>query len=188
MKIISAEFVKGIVGPDELLSSELLQIAFIGRSNVGKSTLLNTLMQRRDLVKTSAKPGKTKEINYFVVNNQFYFADLPGFGFASVSQEDREKLRKLILWYLLDTKIKNRKTVLILDPRVGVSATDMEILEGLKEQGQEVIIVANKIDKLNQSERHSALKDILEITQNSNVIPFSSQTGEGREELLKAII
>lgn len=178
---------KGIVGPDELLSSELLQVAFIGRSNVGKSTLLNTLMQRKNLVKTSAKPGKTKEINYFIVNDSIYFADLPGFGFAKVSQADRENLRKLILWYLLETTIPKRKTVLILDSRVGVSATDMEILEGLKEQGQEVIIVANKIDKLKQGERHHALKDILEITQNSNVIPFSSQTGEGREQLLKVI-
>jgi len=187
-KITSAEFVKGIVGQDELLSSEALQVAFIGRSNVGKSTLLNTLLQRKDLVKTSAKPGKTKEINYFNINKTFYFADLPGYGFATASREDREKLRQLILWYLLDTKIANRKTVLILDSRVGVSATDMEILKALREAGQEVIIVANKVDKLSQSERHHALKDILEITQNHEVIPFSSETGEGKDALMNKII
>src|SRR5680860_237306 len=109
MKITSATFVKGITGPDEIMDSKLPQIAFVGRSNVGKSSLINTILNRRNLVKTSSTPGQTRQINYFLINEKYYFVDLPGYGYAKMSKVNQAKLLELILWYLLDTEIPNRK-------------------------------------------------------------------------------
>lgn len=188
MKITSAKFIKGIVGPDPIFLSDMPQIAFVGRSNAGKSSLINSLLGRRELVKTSSMPGKTRQINYFLINEGFYFADLPGYGFARISQADREKLKDLILWYLLQTKIQNRKTVLIIDAKVGMSATDMELLDAMRARRRgEVIIVANKIDRLNQKARAAVLRDISEFAEDLEIYPYSSKTGEGKEKLWQRI-
>src|SRR6266571_3946091 len=99
MKVTSAQFVKSITGTDEIITDGIPNIAFIGRSNVGKSSILNALMGRKDLARTGKKPGKTTEANFFFVNRTHYFVDLPGYGYAAPKPTDREKLRKLIIWY-----------------------------------------------------------------------------------------
>lgn len=187
MNIKSAEFVKGVVGEDRILEENKLQVAFIGRSNVGKSSVINSLVGRKNLVKSSARPGKTKEINFFLINEKIYFVDLPGYGFAKASFQQREKIRQLILWYLNNAQIKNRKTVLIIDAKAGVTKLDMEMLEILNEHNYEFIIVANKIDKLKRNERSKKLKEILEKSGNENVVFYSAKSGEGRDKLLSKI-
>src|SRR3990167_7680582 len=106
MKIISAKFVKGITGTDDILYDGIPQIAFVGRSNVGKSSVINSLVNQNELVKVGKKPGKTTEINFFIINNKFYFVDLPGYGYAELSPIEKEKIRKRMLWYLLESGAK----------------------------------------------------------------------------------
>ncbi len=187
MNIKSAEFVKGVVGEDRILEENKLQVAFIGRSNVGKSSVINSLVGRKNLVKSSARPGKTKEINFFLINEKIYFVDLPGYGFAKASFQQREKIRQLILWYLANASIKNRKTVLIVDAKAGVTKLDLEMLEILNERKYEFIVVVNKIDKLRRGERNGKLKEVLEKSRNKNVILYSAKSGEGKDKLLGRI-
>jgi len=187
MNIKSAEFVKGVVGEDRILEENKLQVAFIGRSNVGKSSVINSLLGRKNLVKSSARPGKTKEINFFLINEKIYFVDLPGYGYAKASFEQREKIRQLILWYLNNTQIKNRKTVLIIDAKAGVTKLDMEMLEILNEHNYEFIVAVNKIDKLRRGERGRKLKEVLMQSGNENIILYSAKSGEGKDNLLGKI-
>ncbi len=187
MKIISAEFKKGIRGSDRILSEPNLQVAFIGRSNVGKSSLMNCLLNRIDLVKSGKIPGKTLELNFFLVNNKFYFVDLPGYGYAKMSGEVREQLAKMIQWYLFDTEVLNRKVVLVIDAKTGPSDMDLEMLSLLRYHNRETIVVLNKIDLLNQKERHAQLKAIEAQTLGAELIPCSTKTKEGREEILTRI-
>jgi GTP-binding protein len=188
MKIKSAEFIKGVVGEDEILQDEIPQIAFIGRSNVGKSSVINSLVNRKDLAKSSAKPGKTKEINIFLINRAFYLIDLPGYGFAKASLEDRENLRKLIYWYLFYSTIEQKKVVLIIDAKVGVTEYDAEILRRLEDREQNIIVIANKIDKLKNSEYKKSLAAIQEKVGKHKVIPYSSEKKIGIGDLTDAML
>jgi GTP-binding protein len=188
MDITSAQFIKGIIGTDPLIDDIKPQIAFIGRSNVGKSSVINTLVKRKDLVKSSSEPGKTKEINYFLINDKWYFVDLPGYGYAKVTDKQAEKIRKMILWYLFDTEIPSKKVIVILDAKVGITNFDQEILEYLSKYQIPTIIVVNKIDKLNSGEKVKQLKQISLESNNIQVVPFSAKTGEGRLELFNQII
>ena len=115
MNITSASFVTGIIGTDPILKEKHPQIAFVGRSNVGKSSVINSLVMRKDLVKSSSMPGKTREINFFLINKAFYFVDLPGYGFARMGAKGAEKIRKLILWYLGSGEARVKLVVLIID-------------------------------------------------------------------------
>ncbi len=186
-KILSAEFVKGIIGTDDILTDETPQIAFIGRSNVGKSSVINSLLQRRNLAKSSSTPGKTQQINFFSVNGNVYFVDLPGYGFAKLSKEKREKLRKMILWYFAESGASSKKVALIIDAKVGPSDFDVEMYNFLKNLELDVVVVANKSDKLNQSSRIKNLKLITNLLSQSNVILYSAKTKEGREDLLSQL-
>jgi len=187
-KILSAEFIKGIIGTDDILTNGIPQIAFIGRSNVGKSSVINSLLQRRNLAKSSSTPGKTQQINFFLVNNNVYFVDLPGYGFAKLSKEKKEKLRKMILWYFTESESNSKKVILIVDAKVGPSAFDIEMSDFLKSLDLDVIIVANKSDKLNQSQRAKNLKSIIKLLIQDNVILYSAKTKEGRDELLEKLL
>ncbi|MDF1498253.1 MAG: ribosome biogenesis GTP-binding protein YihA/YsxC [Patescibacteria group bacterium] len=188
MSIKSAEFVKGVViGADRILEENKLQVAFIGRSNVGKSSVINSLVGRKKLVKSSSTPGKTKEINFFLINEKIYFVDLPGYGFAKASFEQREKIRQLILWYLISVEIANRKIVMIVDARVGLTKLDLEMIDILNENGHEFIIVANKEDKLKRSERSKKLKEIYKKAGGKKIIFYSAKSGEGKNEVLASI-
>src|SRR3990167_3085191 len=119
MIISSAKFVKGITGTDDILYDGIPQIAFVGRSNVGKSSVINSLVNQKELVRVGKKPGKTTEINFFLINNKFYFVDLPGYGYAKLSPAEREKARKRMLWYLTESEARPL-VVLILDIKAGL--------------------------------------------------------------------
>ena len=133
MKINSAKFVKGIIGSDDILTDGLPQVAFVGRSNVGKSSVINSLAGVEGLVKTGKKPGKTTEINFFLINRQFYFVDLPGYGYAKLSPAEREKTRKRMLWYLTESEARPL-VVLILDIKAGLTEFDGQMLELVEEE------------------------------------------------------
>lgn len=186
MNITSAEFVKGILGTDPILKEKYPQIAFVGRSNVGKSSVINSLVMRKDLVKSSSMPGKTREINFFFINKKIYFVDLPGYGFARMGAKGAEKIRKLILWYLGSGEAKVRIVVLIVDACVKPMPYDKEMADILRAENIPFVILANKIDRLNQTERSHNLKQI-EAHLGSLAVPYSARTHKGREELLEVI-
>lgn len=188
MKINSAEFLKGIIGTDVILTDGVPEIAFVGRSNVGKSSVINSLVNRKDLVKTSNRPGKTTEINFFGINNKkCYFVDLPGYGYAKRSPKEKESIEKLILWYLMYAEVALFKVVLILDSKAGLTAFDEEMIRVLREKGHPLIVVANKIDKLNQKETVAQLRAIKEAAHEAVVVPYSALTTKGSAALLEKI-
>lgn len=161
MEIKNAKFVTSIVDYQPILDEDKKQIAFIGRSNVGKSSLMNFLLNRKSLVKTSSTPGKTKTINFFLVNNDFYFIDLPGYGYAKMSFRDRAELSRLITWFLLKTSAKNRKLVLVIDAKVGITALDEQMIELLQKNNLRFFLAVNKVDKLNQQEIHKLKSELI---------------------------
>ncbi len=176
-EIKKVEFVKGIRGTDDILVDGVPQVAFIGRSNVGKSSTINAVLSKKDLVKVGKKPGKTTEINFFSINNKSaYLVDLPGYGYAKLPPAEREKLRKLILWYFMYAEVKPHVVVLVLDVKVGFSPIDKDMLKTLLESGHRVLIGVNKIDKLNQKEFGVAIKKIQKDAGEITVIPYSSLT------------
>lgn len=181
-KINSAEFKKGIIGTDVILTDGVPQIAFVGRSNVGKSSLVNSLVNRKDLVKVGKKPGKTTELNFFSLNNgKCYFVDLPGYGYAEASAKQKERIEKLILWYLMYSDARPQRVVLILDAKAGLTAFDEEMIRVLREQGHPYLIVANKIDKLNQKETVAQLRAIREAAHEAKVAAYSATEATPRE-------
>ena len=187
MEIKSAKFVKGVVGEDEVLHDGLAQYAFIGRSNVGKSSLINAITDTNDMARVGKKPGKTTEINFFLINNDAYLVDLPGYGFAKASLEARDKLRRLIIWYLTESAARPAKVVLVVDSKVGMTDFDKDTLTVLRDEHHPFIVIANKIDKLTQSEASASIKAIQEIVGEAEVVPFSSQTKRGLSKLYEAI-
>lgn len=186
MIINSAEFVKGILGTDPILGNGNRQVAFVGRSNVGKSSVINSLVMRKDLVKSSSMPGKTREINFFLVNKKFHFVDLPGYGFARMGAKGAEKIRKLILWYLGSGEARVRLVVLIVDACVKPMDYDKEMTDILRAENIPFVVVANKIDRLNQTEKAHSLKAI-ESALGAMVLPYSARVHKGREELLAEV-
>lgn len=187
MHINSAVFIKGIMGTDRLLYDKVPQVAFIGRSNVGKSSVINALVNQKKLVKTGKKPGKTTEINFFNINRgKAYFVDLPGYGYARINPELKEKIRKLILWYIQFSEVKPLCLVLILDVKAGLTSFDQEMVEILSSMNHRFLIVANKIDKLNNKERSVQLAKIAQDAR-TQIIPCSTVTREGVDTLRQNI-
>ena len=187
MKIKSAEFVKGIMGEDEILEDGIPQVAFIGRSNVGKSSVINSIVNRRDLAHSSSTAGRTREVNFFLVNKAFYLVDLPGYGYAKMSLENRDTLRKLIYWYLLYAHVEHRKVVIIIDAKVGVTDYDLEVLRRLDEDGKNVVVVANKVDKIRKSSYVAQMAEIQKAVGAHKVIPYSATGKIGVGELVNEI-
>lgn len=188
MNIKKAEFIQGATGSESLLVDEKPQISFIGRSNVGKSSVINLLVNQKSLVKSSSTPGKTREINFFLIDEKFYFVDLPGYGYAKISLKAREKLRKLILWYFISGEAPVTLTCLIVDSKVGLREFDREMLMVLRDYNIPFIVIANKIDKLTQRELHKSLVSIQnEIGENVEVFPLSAKSGRGKDKLLNEI-
>jgi len=187
MDIKTAEFIRGVIGTNKILKDNKPQIAFIGRSNVGKSSIINLLAQRKNLVKSSSKPGKTRQINFFLINSKVYFVDLPGYGFMKIDLKRKEKIRKLIIWYLFRSNVEIDKIVLIIDAKTGLTSFDEEMLALLKKTERQIIIAANKIDKLKKNDIKKKIIKIQEETGCDNVIPFSAKKKIGREKLLNKI-
>lgn len=187
--IRSVEFLGGMAAsggwrPDPLGP----EIAFAGRSNVGKSSLINTLVRRRKAARVSNTPGRTREINFFAINGAFVFVDLPGYGYARISRAERDAWRPLIEGYLTGSPML-RGVVQLLDARRTPSDDDLLMLEFLARIGTPTLIAATKIDKLSRTERDSRLTAlVLEAgVDREQIIPFSSVTREGRDELAAAI-
>lgn len=173
---LSAKFIKGLVGEDQILVDGTRQIAFVGRSNVGKSSLLNFLFNSRSMVKTSSTPGKTQQLNVFSVNEgQVYFVDLPGYGYAKLSQTDREKIRKRIVWYITEIAANHGATiVLVTDVKVGLTDLDHQMLSLLQEYKVPLIVVANKIDKLNQKDLYAKKVQLAQDLPDETPVVYTS--------------
>ena len=170
--------------PEQLVRDSLPQAAFSGRSNVGKSSLVNALLRRRKLARVSGEPGKTITINYYKVDNKMYLVDLPGYGYAKRSDADRRRFSHLTDGYLYDNE-QLKLIVQLIDLKVGPTSDDITMLNWLEETETPFIIVATKADKPNKTDREKMLAMLEKYCD--TVIPFSALTGEGRDEVMAAI-
>lgn len=187
MKITSAEFVKSAFAPEHWTTDGLPEIAFLGRSNVGKSSLLNSLLQRKGLARTSNTPGRTQSLNFFLINKQIYFVDLPGYGYAKVSKTMRSDWGKMAENYLA----KRDQLVLsiqLVDSRHEPTAQDVQLHEWLTYHDKPSLVVATKADKLSSNELRKNLENINRILTNQAVVSYSSITGKGRDDVWQAIL
>ena len=183
IKNVSLETVCGITS--RLPENTLPEIAFAGKSNVGKSSLINALMNRKALARTSAQPGKTQTINFYNINGAMYLVDLPGYGYAKVAQEVREKWGKLIERYLHGSK-RLRAVFLLIDIRHEPSENDRQMYEWIVYQGYDPIIIATKLDKIKRSQVQKQLKILrtgLGVKPGTQMLPFSALTKQGRDEI-----
>lgn len=182
------EFVKSAYKMAQLPEEPLPEIAFAGRSNVGKSSLINRLVNRNGLVKVSSRPGKTQSLNYFIVDAKLYLVDLPGYGFAKVSKKLQDEWQGLVTEYL-STSPTLRCVVVLIDIRHLLKAQDRELIEWLRSRGRPFIIVYTKRDKLSnneQAKQAASLDAALGLSKQDRVL-FSAKTGEGKDELMAAI-
>ena len=166
------------------------EVAFVGRSNVGKSSLMNRLLGRRGLARTSSTPGRTRAVNYFLVNRRFYFVDLPGYGYAKAGKDDRREWAALVEEYLRHA-LPRMRLILLVDAMVGATPLDVQAYEYLTGLGAEVTVVATKIDRISRGRRLAALRKIqstlgLDATS-TPLIPVSAHSGEGMKELWGAL-
>lgn len=184
IKSVNLERVCGVTS--KLPENQLVEFAFAGKSNVGKSSLINGLMNRKSLARTSSKPGKTQTINYYNVNNRMYFVDLPGYGYAVANEKVKAQWGRLIEDYLYQSK-KIKAVFLLIDIRHAPSENDRIMYDWIVKRGHKPIIIATKLDKIKRSQIAKQLKiiyDTLDIRKGDiDVIPYSSLTKQGREEI-----
>lgn len=189
MKIKCAEFVTSAVKIADYPAGELPEVALAGRSNVGKSSLLNKLVNRKGLARTSNTPGRTRLINFFKVNDDFHLVDLPGYGYAKVPLQEKDSWRIMVESYL-NTRKNLKGVVMLVDSRHPPTAQDIQMYHWLKHRGLDAAVVATKADKNSRSRLLQSLKVIraaLPLAEGDPLVPFSSETGQGREELLEII-
>lgn len=187
IKSVELETVCGITSV--LPENEKMEIAFAGKSNVGKSSLINALMNRKSLARTSSSPGKTQTINFYNINEELYLVDLPGYGYAKVALAVKEKWGKLIERYLHDSK-KLKAVFLLIDIRHDPSENDKTMYEWVVHNGYEPIIIATKLDKIKRSQvakQVKLVKDGLQVLPGTQIIPFSAETKQGRDEIWSLI-
>ena len=182
MKITSAEFIKSAFNRDHWIDDRRPEIAFLGRSNVGKSSLINSLLQRKGLARTSNTPGRTQSINYFLINDAFYFVDLPGYGYAKVSKSMRSDWGTMAEEYLSERE-QLVLCVQLIDSRHEPTRLDLQLNEWLNFNGKPHIAVATKSDKLTANQLTKQLKLIRVALKFSEVIPYSAETGKGRDDV-----
>ena len=185
-----AEFILSAVAPKFFLRDGLPQVAFSGRSNVGKSSVINRLLNRKNFARVGAAPGKTTQINYFKIDNAFYLVDLPGYGYAKVSKAERDRWGKLMESYFADPELMTQG-VMIVDSRHKPTADDCTMARWYREAGCPFVVVANKLDKLKKSQVEpnlQVIRETLELGEGDVVIPFSAEKGTGRQELVSAIL
>jgi GTP-binding protein len=187
MKIKTVQFIKSAIAKDPIFSDGHPQIALIGRSNVGKSSLINSLLGQTAWARVSAAPGRTRLLNIFLINEAFYLVDLPGYGYAKVSHAERADLYKLINWYLFLSDIKQHQVVLIIDANIGPTTDDLEILESLERYDKNVLVVANKVDKIKPSLYKPRLQEISEAVSPHKIIPYSTVKKIGIADLWQAL-
>ncbi len=184
-----AEFILSAVKQSTFIRDGRPQVAFAGRSNVGKSSVINRLLNRKNFARVGATPGKTTQVNYFLIDNQIYFTDLPGYGYAKVSKSERERWGRLMENYFQEPELITMG-VLIVDSRHAPTADDITMCDWFKDTGCPMVVVANKLDKLKKKEIEPNLqrvRDVLELDENVPVVPFSAEKGIGKSELLALI-
>ena len=189
MNFQNVEFLISAASPEAFPKRRLPEIAFAGKSNVGKSSVINRLLQRKNFARVGDKPGKTIHVNYFLVDNTCYLVDLPGYGFAKVSQAEKERWGKLMEDYFAAGRIT--LGVLIVDYRHPPTNNDITMANWFLESGCPFVVVANKLDKLKKSEYAPNLAIIrrdLALPESVPVIPFSAEKGDGRDALVKVIL
>jgi GTP-binding protein len=189
MKITSAEFLKSVYPQDEYPLGLYPEVAFAGRSNVGKSSLINTLVNRKGLARTSSTPGKTQSINFYLVNGSLCLADLPGYGYAKVPHQVRKRWSPLIEDYCRTRKTL-RGVVIILDARVGPTPLDLSLIQWLRDLPLPALITITKIDKLSKNKMAQALRQTAEALsiEPAQICTFSAHTGQGKKELWQRIL
>ena len=186
----NAQFILSAVSSKNFLEDGLPQVAFAGRSNVGKSSVINRLLNRKNFARVGAAPGKTVHINYFEIDRTFYLVDLPGYGYAKVSKAERDRWGRLMEDYFARPDLLTLG-VMIVDARHKPTADDRTMARWFRDTGCPLVVVANKLDKLKKSEIEPNLQtiwDTLELEEGAALIPFSAEKGTGREELLRAIL
>lgn len=187
MEIKQSEFITSAVTPNQYPVDNRSEIAFVGRSNVGKSSLINSLTNRRKLVKVSGTPGKTRLVNFFLINNEFYFVDLPGYGYAKVSKTEKQSWGKVIESYLVN-RPQLKKIILLLDCRHKPTEDDRIMHNFIKRYGYQCLIIVTKSDKLTKNEMVKNMKMIretMELNSNDEILPFSSLNKQGKEAILE---
>lgn len=193
MKVESAEFVKSAHGSGDFVRDGRPEIAFVGRSNVGKSSLLNRLLGRQGLAKVSSTPGRTRAVNYFLVNRRFYFVDLPGYGYAKAGREERREWANLADRYfrtVLSRESQQALVVMLVDGKVGATPLDVQAYEYLRSLGVDVVVVATKADRVARGRRAAMAKAIratLELDATTPLLPVSAHSGEGMKEIWSAM-
>lgn len=189
MKVTTAEFVISAVSPEQYPEGDRPEIALAGRSNVGKSSFINKMINRKNLARTSSKPGKTQTLNFYLINEQFYFVDVPGYGYAKVSKTEREKWGQMIETYFLE-RSQLKSALLVVDIRHKPTSDDVMMYDWFRHYQIPVVIIATKLDKIPKGKRDKHVKELkttLNLEKNVPVIPFSSETGEGKEAAWDAI-
>lgn len=190
LNVNKAEFIRSAASPKQFIHSSVPSVVFAGKSNVGKSSVINRILNRKNFARVGASPGKTIHVNYFFIDEKIYFVDLPGYGYAKVSQAERERWGKLMEDFFASEGLIDLG-VMIVDARHKPTADDVTMAEWFKSSGCTLVVVANKLDKLKKSEIEPNLKQIREtlaLPENVRLIPFSAEKGQGREALLAEIV
>ncbi|MCD8216407.1 MAG: ribosome biogenesis GTP-binding protein YihA/YsxC [Clostridiales bacterium] len=190
MRVNNAAIDKTAVKKSQYPANGLPEVAFAGKSNVGKSSLINTMAGRKALARTSGSPGKTRTINFFIIENSLYFVDLPGYGYAKASKAETAKWGPMMDEYLLERE-QLKAIILLVDVRHEAGKNDIMMLEYLRHYGYKIIIAATKCDKISRNRLPSYLKQLkasLSLREGEKVIPFSSVTKQGRDELWEVIL
>jgi GTP-binding protein len=189
VKVESAEFVRSAHASGDFLHDGRPEIAFVGRSNVGKSSLMNRLLGRKGLARTSSTPGRTRAVNYFLVNRRWYFVDLPGYGYAKAGKDERREWAKVVDGYVRQA-LPAMSVVMLVDGKVGATPLDAQAFEYLTGLGASIVVAATKVDRISRGRRAAALGEIrraLELPDSVPLIPVSAHSGEGMKELWGAI-
>ena len=184
-----AEFILSAASPEQFIRDGRKQLAFAGRSNVGKSSVINRLLNRKNLARVGALPGKTTQINYFLIDEKFYLVDLPGYGYAKVSKSERDRWGRLMENYFQSSGLIDLG-VLIVDARHKPTRDDETMCDFFRAGDCPMIVVANKLDKLKKSEiEHNLalIRETLDLDDNEILVPFSAEKGDGKEQLLGQI-
>ena len=188
LNVNKAEFIKSAAAPAQFVQSSVPAVVFAGKSNVGKSSVINRLLNRRNFARVGSAPGKTVHVNYFLIDGRLYLVDLPGYGYAKVSQAERDRWGKLMEQFFAAQLFQ--LGVMIVDARHKPTADDVTMAQWFKASGCALVIVANKLDKLKKSEiepNMALIRRTLELDESVRIIPFSAEKGQGREELISEI-
>lgn len=188
LNVNKAEFIKSAAAPAQFVQSSVPAVVFAGKSNVGKSSVINRLLNRRNFARVGSAPGKTVHVNYFLIDGRLYLVDLPGYGYAKVSQAERDRWGKLMEQFFAAQLFQ--LGVMIVDARHKPTADDVTMAQWFKASGCALVVVANKLDKLKKSEVEpniALIRRTLELDESVRIIPFSAEKGQGREELISEI-